>query len=81
LILFDKVFRIYWALKPVEWTDFESKLIFSNLLGLIRSCKLRIANFKIYRENLIQNGHEAMLKIPCYYEKPSRGLLKKFGLK
>jgi len=37
--------------------------------------------FKIYRENLIQNGHEAMLKIPCYYEKSSRGLLKKFGLK
>ena len=36
--------------------------------------------FDIYRENLIQNGHEEMLKIPCYYQKSS-GLLTKLGLK
>jgi hypothetical protein len=37
--------------------------------------------FTIYREKLIQNGHEDMLKIPCYYQKSSAGLLKKLGLR
>lgn len=37
--------------------------------------------FNIYRENLIQNRHEDMLKIPCYYQKSSGGLLKKLGVR
>jgi hypothetical protein len=37
--------------------------------------------FNICRQILIQNGHEALQKIPCYYKKSSSGLLGKLGLK
>ena len=37
--------------------------------------------FNICRENLLQNGHENIQKISCYYQKSPVGLLKKLGLK
>jgi lipopolysaccharide biosynthesis glycosyltransferase len=37
--------------------------------------------FSICRENLIQNRHEEIQKIPCYYQKSTGGFLKKLGLK
>lgn len=37
--------------------------------------------FNVCRQSLVQNGHEDIQKIPCYYQKSSRGLLKKLGLK
>lgn len=37
--------------------------------------------FNICREQLVQNGHENIQKIPCYYQKSSGGLLKKLGLR
>ena len=37
--------------------------------------------FNICRENLLQNGHEDIQKISCYYQKSPLGLLKKLGLK
>ena len=37
--------------------------------------------FNICRENLLQNGHEDIQKISCYYQKSPVGLLKKLGLK
>ena len=37
--------------------------------------------FNICRQNLVQNGHEDIQKISCYYQKSPVGLLKKLGLK
>ncbi len=37
--------------------------------------------FNIARQSLVQNRHEDIEKISCYYQKSSGGLLKKLGLK
>ena len=37
--------------------------------------------YDLCRQSLVTNRHEDFLKIPCYYQKSSGGLLKKFGLK
>lgn len=37
--------------------------------------------YNLCRQNLVQNRHEDFLKIPCYYQKSSGGLLEKLGLK
>ena len=37
--------------------------------------------YNLCRQSLVQNRHEDFLKIPCYYQKSSSGLLEKLGLK